>query len=159
MPRNQRAQHHLKHTATFSSRQTRGTMWIMAPFASGPLRRADNLVSPASRPAMHRNCSCRSVSDETLICMASARMASTPFSLKNDAAPNRCNRKGRCVPCPVTPEEVRRRHICRGTPFAQLFRNMVQQLAVTTVNGGTIRTDEPKQHSSTSPGCAADNGT
>ncbi len=36
---------------------------------------------------------------------------------------------------------------------------MVQQLAITTVNGGMIRHDEPKQHSSTSPGCADDNGT
>ncbi len=54
----------LKYTATFSSRQTRHDM-DHGTFASGSLRRADNSVSPASRPECAPDTSRHSVSDET----------------------------------------------------------------------------------------------
>ncbi len=84
-----------------------------------------------------------------------------PFSHEVDAA-------AKSLQIPVKAEACHARaargSVCVAAIFLytslvyQLFRNMVQQLAVTTVNGGMIGTDEPKQHSSTSPGCAADRG-
>ncbi len=89
-PQSAPPQHHLKHTATFSSRQTRHDV-ITAPFASGSLRRADNSVSPDHARQSVPDTSRRSVSDETPeLCGQCADGFSPRFHTNVDARPNRC---------------------------------------------------------------------